>query len=115
MHFTLTRFSDCPKSNSQIRKIMLHVYQEYYLPVYNKVFFFFFLSFFFCCPVQHVGSYFPYQGSNLCPLHWKRGLLTTGPPGKSLKQGFNHLDFYNYSNKISVIPSHIRIINNYLW
>ena len=25
----------------------------------------------------------PDQGSNLCPLQWKRGVLTTGPPGKS--------------------------------
>ena len=33
--------------------------------------------------VQHVGSQFPNQGSNLCPLQWKRGVLTTGPPGKS--------------------------------
>ena len=33
--------------------------------------------------VQHVGSQFPSQGSNLCPLQWKRGVLTTGPPRKS--------------------------------
>ena len=26
---------------------------------------------------------FPEQGSSLCPLHWKCGVLTTGPPGKS--------------------------------
>ena len=25
----------------------------------------------------------PYQGSNLCPLHWRHGVLTTGLPGKS--------------------------------
>ena len=31
---------------------------------------------------QHVGSYFPNQGSNPHPLHWKCGFLTTGPPGK---------------------------------
>ena len=31
---------------------------------------------------QHVGSYFPNQGSNPHPLHWKGGFLTTGPPGK---------------------------------
>ena len=29
------------------------------------------------------GSYFPDQGSNPCPLQWKRGVLTAGPPGKS--------------------------------
>ena len=32
---------------------------------------------------------FPDQGSNLCPLHWKGGVLTTGPPGKSKKSLFN--------------------------
>ena len=31
----------------------------------------------------HTGSEFPDQGSNLCPLQWKCGVLTTGPPGKS--------------------------------
>ena len=31
-----------------------------------------------------VGSYFPNQGSNLCPLQQKNGLWTTGPPGTSL-------------------------------
>ena len=33
--------------------------------------------------VWHVGSYFPDQGLNPHPLHWKRRVLTTGPPGKS--------------------------------
>ena len=28
---------------------------------------------------------FPDQGSNPCPLQWKHGVLTTGPPGKSTK------------------------------
>ena len=31
-----------------------------------------------------VGSWFPDQGSNPCPLQWKRGVLTTGLPGKSV-------------------------------
>ena len=39
---------------------------------------------FFDRAARHVGSLFPYQGLNLCPLHWKGGVLTTGPPGKSL-------------------------------
>ena len=34
--------------------------------------------------VGHAGSWFPDQGSNPSPLPWKRGALTTGPPGKSL-------------------------------
>ena len=33
--------------------------------------------------LQHVGSLFPNQGSNLGILHWRHGLLTTEPPGKS--------------------------------
>ena len=32
---------------------------------------------------KHVGTCFPNQGSNLCRLQWKYGVLTTGPPGKS--------------------------------
>ena len=32
----------------------------------------------------HSMQNFPDQGSNPCPLHWKHGVLTTGPPG-SLK------------------------------
>ena len=32
--------------------------------------------------MHHVGSQFPSQGLNLCPLYWKPGILTTGPPGK---------------------------------
>ena len=31
----------------------------------------------------HAGSQFPDQGSNPRPLQWKRGVLTTGLPGKS--------------------------------
>ena len=32
--------------------------------------------------MQYVGSWFPNQGANLCPLQWKRTVLTTGLPGK---------------------------------
>ena len=32
---------------------------------------------------QHTGSQFPNQGLNWCLLHWKHGVLTTGPPGQS--------------------------------
>ena len=48
-----------------------------------------FYSFFFLrliCLFGHtaqlVVSYFPDQGSNLCPLQWKLSILTTGPPGR---------------------------------
>ena len=33
--------------------------------------------------MQHSGSYFPDQGLKLCPVHWDRRVLTTGPPGNS--------------------------------
>ena len=46
-------------------------------------FVFFFVCFFFFWPAPHVGSSFPDQGLNPRPLHWKCGVLTTGPPGKS--------------------------------
>ena len=42
-------------------------------------FFFFFFFFVWAC-----GIYFPDQGSNPGPLHWKHGVLITGPPEKSL-------------------------------
>ena len=38
----------------------------------------------FGCALWHVGPYFPNQGLNLHPVHWKHRVLTTGPPGKSL-------------------------------
>ena len=34
--------------------------------------------------MRHVGSLFPNQGLNPCPLQWKRQVLTVGLPGKSL-------------------------------
>ena len=37
-----------------------------------------------CVAASQVMWNFPDQGSNPCPLHWKHGVLTTGPPG-SLK------------------------------
>ena len=33
---------------------------------------------FFGHALQHVGSLFPGQGSNPCPLHWKPEVLTAG-------------------------------------
>ena len=40
---------------------------------------------FFGYATQHVGYYFLDQGLNPCFLHWKHRVLTSGPPGKSLK------------------------------
>ena len=36
------------------------------------------------CTAKHVGSLFPDQGLNLCPLQCQHGVLTTGLPGKTL-------------------------------
>ena len=44
----------------------------------------FFKKLLFDRAARHVASFFPDRGLNLCPLHWKGGVLTTGPPGKSL-------------------------------
>ena len=41
--------------------------------------------------VRRVGPYFPNQGLNPRPLHWKRAVLTTGWPGKSGRYYFRHL------------------------
>ena len=38
----------------------------------------------------HVGSWFPNQGSNPHPLHWKCTVLNTGPLGKSLSAVFSN-------------------------
>ena len=38
--------------------------------------------------MQHVGSQFPNQGSNLYPTHWKHGVLTTRLTGKFLLYEF---------------------------
>ena len=46
--------------------------------------FHFFLSFFFFWSHHAACRIFPDQGSNLCTLQWKHGVLTTGPPGKPL-------------------------------
>ena len=43
----------------------------------------FFFFFFFGCTMWHVGSQFPDQGLNSCPLHWKHWVLTIGLPVKS--------------------------------
>ena len=55
--------------------------------LYSVLFFFVLCQFvdLFGRAARRVGSYSPYQGSNLRPLHWKLGVLTTGPPGKSLQ------------------------------
>ena len=51
----------------------------------TKAFFFFF---FLWLHYAAYGILVPQQGSNPRPLHWKCGVLTTGPPGKSHKGFF---------------------------
>ena len=46
----------------------------------HSVFSFFF---FFWPPSTACGILIPDHGLNLCPLQWKCGVLTAGPPGKS--------------------------------
>ena len=60
---------------------------------FPKYFFFNILLFsllfsFFGCAKQHVGSWFPDQGLNLCPPHWKNGVPTTGKASKVPGTGF---------------------------
>ena len=43
-----------------------------------------------------VGSWFPDQGSNPCPLHWKLGVLVIEPPGKSSSLLFKGILFLRY-------------------
>ena len=46
----------------------------------------------------------PTQGLNLCPLQWKHGVLSTGPPGKSqTKLNFKTL-IPNIKNKMRGFP-----------
>ena len=49
------------------------------------------ISFFKFCghTLQDVGSQFPAQGSNLCPLQQKHQILNTTPPGKFLLHHFS--------------------------
>ena len=58
---------------------------------FSTKYFFYYLFGYAGFYLQHVGSsavahkiQFSDQGSNPCPLHWKCGVLATGPPRKSL-------------------------------
>ena len=53
------------------------------------------LVFFWSLAARHVGSQFRDQGWNPRPLHWKHGVLTTGPPGKSLLAFFKSLGLFS--------------------
>ena len=53
--------------------------------LFSRVLWLFLFSLFFFPghATQHVGSSFPAQGLNSCPLQWKSSVLTTGLPGKT--------------------------------
>ena len=42
------------------------------------------------------GSWFPDQGLNLGPLHWKHGVLAPGMPGKSSSYDFKFHESYQF-------------------
>ena len=59
---------------------------------------------------------FPDQGSNSCPLHWKRGVLTTRPPGKCsmttiLSKVCQHLVMWGDSSSLSTIQIFAKVVN----
>ena len=47
------------------------------------------------------GSYFLDQGLNLCAMHWKHEVLTTGPPGNSHAYYY----YYYYFKKMSYLAA----------
>ena len=59
-----------------IRMVPVSIWRESEIKLFCQLFFCFSYT------SQHVGSYFPDQGLNPCPLQWKCKVLTTGPPGK---------------------------------
>ena len=58
-----------------------HPNSSFHLKLLQLSFFKFNFYLFFCHTMQHVGSWFPDQGSNPCPSHWEHGFLTTGHQG----------------------------------
>ena len=71
-----------------------HAASQWFIASGNKMPFFLFSLFF----LRHVGSWFPGQEWNRCPLQWKCGVLTTGPPGKTQGCQFE----YYYQGKYSL-------------
>ena len=65
--------------------IQIHIYTYIYLFIFSLInlaptfylfiYLFIYLFLVFVCHVQLVGSQFPDQVSNLCPLHWEKGVL----------------------------------------
>ena len=49
------------------------------------------------------------QGLNPCPLHWKRRVLTTRPPGKSREINFNNI-YHPISRVLFQLAINIKLI-----
>jgi len=62
---------------------LLLFFKYFFKNIFYYSYCYFIHFFFFGCAMQHVGSLFPHQESNPCPLYWKHRILTTGLPGKS--------------------------------
>ena len=73
---------------SPSQHINLFTNQEIPLNVCEHFVFCFVCLFVFCPTVCHVGPQYLDQVSNPCPLKWKHGVSTTGPPGKSSSWSF---------------------------
>ena len=50
------------------------------------------------------GIQFPGKGLNPGPLHWKLGVWTTGPPGKSLCITFNKWNLFFRERNVTALP-----------
>ena len=62
--------------------------------------------FIFCHAIGHMVSWLPCQGSDLLPLHWKVGVLTTGPPGTSLMSSLENLFIFSKIVVVILDPFH---------
>ena len=69
------------------KKVLSNSREKYWVPDPGLVFLKFYFDHFW---LQHVtySISVPQPGWNLCPLQWKYGVLTTGPPGKSPRYSF---------------------------
>ena len=80
-----SHFEDCSRLQGLCQIFGLQIVSPNLWLIVSFAFFpfFSFLFYFLGHPAWHVGSQFPDQRSNLSPLHWKLGVLTTGPLRKS--------------------------------
>ena len=71
----------------------------------------------FGCSAQHAGSWFPKQGSNPCPLQWKRRVLTTEWPGNFMNLQEKEFYFFcleDWFKKILLLFSN-QVVSDSLW